>query len=159
MTIIAGCSIAGLIKYMNYTERVRILEDYIVQLEKLRIEIDYRNEHVPAICKRLSYYSFFGKVYEIYSSNRGISIYEAWERAAEANYAGTALKDEDVRLIMNSGCDLGKTGKTGQSKLIELSLINLREQLCEAREEKKTKGKMVLSLGVITGITIVILLI
>ena len=60
---------------------------------------------------------------------------------------------------MNSGCDLGKTGKTGQSKLIELSLINLREQLCEAREEKKTKGKMVLSLGVITGITIVILLI
>ena len=63
MTIIAGCSIAGLIKYMNYTERVRILEDYIVQLEKLRIEIDYRNEHVPAICKRLSYYSFFGKVY------------------------------------------------------------------------------------------------
>lgn len=159
LTIVAGSSLAGFIKYLNYIERVTLLEEYIVQLEKLRVEINYRNEHIPAICNRLSYYSFFGKVHEIYFHNRGISIYEAWQRAAEAIYTGTALKDEDIRIIVNSGSDLGKTGKHGQIKLIELSLINLRNQLEDAREEKRTKGKMVLSLGVISGITIVILLI
>ena len=54
---------------------------------------------------------------------------------------------------------MGSCGIEGQEHIMELILQRLKSLYLEAENERKTKGKMYLSLGFTAGITIVILLI
>ena len=69
------------------------------------------------------------------------------------------LEQEDKDILKNLGKLLGKTDIEGQLSEIELTSSFLDSQIKKAEQERERNGKLYKTLGVITGIGIVIVLI
>ena len=82
---------------------------------------------------------------------------EAWNEAIEAS--NVMLEQEDKDILKNLGKLLGKTDIEGQLSEIELTSSFLDSQIKKAEQERERNGKLYKTLGVITGIGIVIVLI
>lgn len=175
---ITGCGICGILKAMRYKERTDILSDFIQAAEKMKIEMSYRRESLPELISRMADAArgtlpgrFFADISEIYGHRYGsgnktesgsfhaVSVNECWSRAADEIYVQKCLTKSDRDAIRKLGHELGNCGIDGQERIFDLALAELRTLLSAAEEEKKTKGKMYISLGFTAGITIVILLI
>ena len=66
---------------------------------------------------------------------------------------------EDVEILLSLGRVLGSSDRADQSKIFKLVLNQIGAQIEEAKMEKNQNEKLYRSLGVITGIGIIILLI
>ena len=82
---------------------------------------------------------------------------KAWNLAVAEN--SFSLSKEDIKIISNFGNLLGKTDLKGQITEIELANNFLDKQIKEAEEIRKKNDKLYKSLGIIIGITIVIVLV
>ena len=161
---IAGLGICGILKAARYKERTDILSDFIQTVEKMKMELEYRRESLPELIARLADENtlsgcFFSRTSEIYRNVNGHSLKECWDQAADDIYTQKCLAVNDIEAIKELGSELGSCGISGQEKVFDLSLMELRALLADAEEERKVKGKMYISLGFTAGITIVILLI
>ena len=169
--IIAGCGLYGILKAQKYGERVKLLEDFVTAAEIIKIELIYRREPLPDLLCRLSHNGkksgeFFAAVSSGYTesvlSPEALGTYsmeQCWKLGINKVYGSSSLTSEDREIIAELGRMLGTSGIEGQSSIIEGIILRLKNQLTEAENEKKTKGKMQISLGFAAGITIVILLI
>lgn len=163
--IICFSGLIGILKAYGYGERTRLLSEFMQASEKVRIEIEYRREPLPVIFERMSENMekkvsgfFFQRVLD-FREEKSLELHQCWEWAADEIYEKTALTSGDIMLIKELGNQLGRTGLSGQSKILELSLKQFEMQLAQAEEENRTKGKMYISLGFVAGILIVILII
>ena len=82
---------------------------------------------------------------------------EAWNEAIETSNVTIDREDKDI--LKNLGKLLGKTDIEGQLSEIELTSSFLDTQIKKAEQEREKNGKLYKTLGVITGIGIVIVLI
>jgi stage III sporulation protein AB len=82
----------------------------------------------------------------------------AWEKAIEENYQKLALNKEDKAILMNFGKMLGKSDLEGQINNIKLISSQLKLQELKAEEMRTKNEKMYRSLGVLSGMAIVIIL-
>ena len=81
----------------------------------------------------------------------------AWNLAVAENSFGFTF--EDIEIISKFGSLLGKTDLSGQKSEIDLANEFLNKQIQEAEELRKKNDRMYKSLGIIAGITIVIIFI
>ena len=163
LMIIISSGMCGMLSALKYSDRCRILTDIITALEMFRIEIEYRRDSIPLICKRMANEQnkasgFFNNIASLYELGTQSSIGECWKRAAVNTYSQSALKTADIHIISEIGTELGGSGVSGQNRIIELYLIKLRKQLEESENERNSKGKMCISLGFAIGIAIVIII-
>ncbi len=86
-----------------------------------------------------------------------LSAEDAWKYAIDNS--NTSLKKDDLMALSNLGKLLGKTNVEGQISEIELLEKSIDEQIILAEEEKRKNEKLYRSLGIIIGLTIVIILI
>ncbi len=164
VVIILGCGTCGILKAWKYRERTEIIADFMQATERLRIEMNYRREDLPALFLRVSSTEklsgrFFAKVSELYRQESFLSLPVCWQQAVDEVYRHHNLLAQDYIVIKELGEQLGSCGIEGQEHIMELILQRLKSLYLEAENERKTKGKMYLSLGFTAGITIVILLI
>ena len=82
---------------------------------------------------------------------------EAWENALEE--VSNNLSKEDITVLKNLGKLLGETDVEGQINQIEVVNQFLNSQLENANEERRKNEKMYRTLGIVTGLTIAIILI
>ena len=80
----------------------------------------------------------------------------AWEQALQET--NTNLKTEDKQVLKNLSKLLGQTDIEGQTSQIEITQAFLETQIQEAEEEKQKNEKLYSRLGIIIGLTIVIIL-
>lgn len=85
------------------------------------------------------------------------SAKEAWEYSIDISQ--NSLNNEDINIIKDFGKTLGQTDLNGQLSKTKLILEFLDKQIEEAKEEERKNKKLYRSLGVLTGIGLVIILI
>lgn len=82
---------------------------------------------------------------------------EAWVQALQETKCN--LNQEDISVMQNLGRLLGQTDLDGQISEIEVVNDFLTAQLENASEERRKNEKMYRTLGLVTGLTIAIILI
>lgn len=82
---------------------------------------------------------------------------EAWDFSIKNST--TNLNTEDIECLKGFGKMLGKTDKEGQIRMINLTKEFIEIQIEKAKTEEEKNAKMYKTLGVIIGLTFVIILI
>lgn len=85
------------------------------------------------------------------------SAKEAWEYSIDISQ--TALNEDDLNIIKDFGKTLGQTDLQGQLSKTKLTLQFLEKQIEESQFEENKNKKLYKTLGVLTGMGLVIILI
>ena len=150
----------GILYAQKYQKRVTELKDFKTALNMLKTKIRYTYAPLNDIFSDISK-SVNSKVSSIFENaiihmDRK-SATDSWNMAI--NETETSLTKEDKEIICQFGKLLGKTDLDGQINEIDLSLNFLEAQIEKAEDEKQKNAKLYKSLGAITGIGIIIVLI
>lgn len=154
-----GCRICAV-----YHRRVRYLEEILYGLEMFRAEVNYGLTPLPQafqnIGKKLK--KPVGILFDDFSSfllqRKGQSALECWKSALKNRVTDLELKKEQLDLLERLGSAWGQGDKEGQARQISLMQELLRQALDGARSEWQKNDKLWKYLGLIGGITIVLLL-
>ena len=158
--IIIVCTALGIIKSKKYESREYILREAIMLFEGIKNEIMYvltpmpnaiesvRQNMVTPLKEVLGAVSFELLQYNV--SNEKI-INEIAKLSELTPY--------DVQTISNGIISLGKTDVEGQTGIINITSMTLKNQLQDSIEAKKKNSKLYKTVGLATGLMIAIVLI
>ena len=144
----------------RYTLRVKELKDFKNAFNIIESKIKFTYEPLPEIflqtSKLLS--ENISKIFIRSSQNmKELSAEEAWNKSIEKS--NTYLNKEDIENIKSFGKMLGKTDKEGQVSHLELTKTFIEIQIEKARREEEKNSKLYKTLGVVSGLGLVIILI
>lgn len=144
----------------KYILRVKELKDFKNALNIIESKIKFTYEPLPEIfvqtSKLLS--KNISAIFVQASNNmKSLNAEEAWNKSLEES--STNLYKEDIENIKNFGKMLGKTDKEGQISQLELTKTFIEMQIEKAKVEEEKNSKMYKTLGVIVGLSFVIILI
>ncbi len=97
------------------------------------------------------------KIFEKLAREKGTNIHKSWEKTiskAESN-----LDNEDKKILIDMGKILGATDIDGQVSNIRITSSFIDKQIEKAEKEKEKNVKMFRTLGIVSGLTIIIILI
>lgn len=86
------------------------------------------------------------------------TVKKAWEESLQEIWKITALKKSEYEILIQFGETLGKHDRVTEQKQIILTLTHLEREESEARDRQQKYEKMMKSLGFLSGLLIVILL-
>ncbi|SDL62474.1 stage III sporulation protein SpoIIIAB [Sediminibacillus halophilus] len=86
-------------------------------------------------------------------------LYQIWKYNLDRFWPHAALKDSEKEVLKQFGRTLGQHDFSQQQKHIQLALTHLDRELEEAQNQQLKYSKMVKSLGFLTGLLVVLLLI
>lgn len=86
------------------------------------------------------------------------TVKEAWDQSLKEVWSSLALKQGEFEILSQFGEMLGKSDKYHQQKQILLTLSHLEREENEAIDLQGKYGKMMKSIGFLTGLLIIILL-
>ncbi|OIJ20298.1 stage III sporulation protein SpoAB [Anaerobacillus alkalidiazotrophicus] len=145
------------------SDRPRQLRQLKVALQSLESEIMYgltplseASKHIAKqMPKPISY--FFQSFAE--RLNKGeVSVHKAWEESLNDTWHMTALCKGELEVMSQFGATLGQHDREHQQKQIRLTLSHLEREEGDAIEAQNRYEKMLKSLGFLTGLLIVILM-
>ena len=157
--IIGASSVIGLMLAKKYSNRELELKEMKNALNMFENKIKFTYEDIPTVFNDISIkiQGNIGKIFKTASDKmKETSAGNAWDYALENTY--TSLIKEDIDIIKGLGRMLGKTDLNGQ--ISEIKLVNdfIDTQIEDAKQEKDKNSKMYRTLGIVVGITIVIIL-
>lgn len=164
IVIIGSGAGAGYLMARPFENRIVHLQDLVTSLQILEAEMKYRKDPLPILLKRIGGLNigragtFFLQVCVGLSGDYTYDFYGSWVWAIEEIYGESSLTEKDRELLSEVGIELGKTDISSQQSIFIRVFSRLEQQIAEAEEERKTKGKMYKALGVAIGILIVIVL-
>ena len=89
--------------------------------------------------------------------NKNINLHKSW--LDTINSKETNLNDEDKKILIDMGKILGSTDVDGQVSNIKITSSFIDRQIEKAEQEKEKNVKMFRTLGIVSGLTIIIILI
>ena len=143
----------------KYSLRLKELKDFKNALNIIESKIKFTYEPLPDIFIQTSKMvsNNISKIFVQASENmKKENAEEAWNKSIET---ATNLNTEDIENIKSFGKMLGKTDKEGQLSRIELTKTFIEMQIEKAKIEEQRNAKIYKTLGVITGLAFVIILI
>ena len=153
-------ALTGTIISKSYGYRVKNLREIKNILNILKTKIKFTYEPLKDIFEEFekgSNTNINKLFYDINSNMKTMNIEEAWTNSIEN--ANLNLNKEDKEILKNLGKMLGKTDTEGQISEIDITSTFIDTQIQKAEEEKKKNEKLYKSLGIITGLVCVIILI
>lgn len=153
-------TLIGMMLSKKYVNRVKELREFKNALNMFGTKIKFTYEPIPSIFLEISekITGNIGKIFQTaaeYMTETTADI--AWKKALDTAY--TNMKTTDIDTIMGLGRLLGTTDVEGQLSEIKLVDEFLNKQLEDAEFEKRKNEKMYRTLGIVSGLTITILLI
>lgn len=149
----------GILISKQYSNRVNELNEFKIALNILKTKIRYTNEPLYNIFKEISG-SLKGNVSNLFKNTcknmQNDLASNAWEKAIENE--PLSIKKDDRQALKTMGKMLGKTDLEGQIGEIELTESFLETQIVDAQNEKIKNEKLYKTLGMITGLGIIIIL-
>lgn len=158
--IFISTSLVGILISNKYKNRVIELKEMKNALNIFETKIKFTYEPIPEIFGEISnnlkenIASIFR---EASKKMEKVSAKIAWEEALKES--NTSLQEEDIAIIKGLGKLLGKTDIDGQVSEIELTSTFLDTQIEKAEKESTKNQKLYKTLGMVTGMAIVIILI
>lgn len=96
-------------------------------------------------------------IFQALAMKENINIHKKWENAIsniESN-----LNSEDKNILIDMGKILGTTDVDGQVSNIKITSSFINRQIEKAEQEKEKNAKIFRTLGIVSGLTIIIILI
>lgn len=165
LLIVSGCTLVGNIYANSYGERVKLLSHLISTLQMLETEIVYGGTPLPLLLPRVAAKSkteisdILIDVSDILQQKDGDTFAEAWKRGVNLNSKKSAFHRDDLDLLIILGNNLGTSDRENQVKHIRLSMEDIRRNFEVAVAQQKKNAGLYKHLGLLAGITIVIILI
>lgn len=163
--IFLSCAILGQLYGGKYSTRLQNLI-YLEQCIKiLETEIVFGATPMPdalhnVFKKGNSKVSFvFEAIKEDLIVNKPNNLISSFISVENMLYSKLSLKKEDVEMFLSLGRVLGTSDRNDQQKNFQLTLNQINSLIYEAKDEKYKNEKLYKSLGVISGIGLIILLI
>ena len=158
--IFLTCSVIGILISKKYSNRVQELKEFKSALIILKTKIRYTYDPIPEIffdiAKNLN--SNISNVFSIAANKMDIlAAGDAWNLAIKFEMLN--INDEDRMVLRNLSKLLGKTDLEGQINQIDITENYLEEQIKKAETQREKSEKMYRTLGMIIGLTIVIVLV
>lgn len=150
----------GFLKSNEYENRVKELKRFLIALNMFKAKIEFTYEPIKEIFESISKTVYEGNknIFGLSAKNLNYrDVYLVWQENTEI--LRDTLEKEDIEIIKTFGKLLGKTDKNGQISEMLLSKELIERQVEKAEEEKNKNVKLYRSLGVITGLTIIIVFI
>lgn len=147
----------------KYRDRPRQLRQLKVALSSLEAEIVYGMTPLEQVSRRLAQQlpTPLALIFQHFASllsDGELDAQEAWERSIELVWPKTALRSGEKEVLRQFGQTLGKHDVDQQQKQIKLALAHLERERNEADEAQKKNEKMVKSLGILTGLLVILIL-
>lgn len=161
--LVCATSLIGFSLAADCSRRPRILREFQALMQMFENEISYLSNLLADAFIRIYKTSnteaaVLFKDAAVNLEVSGTTADSAWEKAVEENYLKLALNKEDRSILLNFGKMLGKSDLEGQINNIKLISSQLKLQELKAEEMKAKNEKMYRSLGVLSGLAIVIIL-
>lgn len=158
--IFLTCSVIGILISKKYSNRVQELKEFKSALNIFKTKIRYTYDPIPEIffdiAKNLN--SNISNVFSIAANKMDIlAAGDAWNLAIKFEMLN--INDEDRMVLRNLSKLLGKTDLEGQINQIDITENYLEEQIKKAETQREKSEKMYRTLGMIIGLTIVIVLV
>ena len=158
--IFLTCSVIGILISKKYSNRVQELKEFKSALNIFKTKIRYTYDPIPEIffdiAKNLN--SNISNVFSIAANKMDIlAAGDAWNLAIKFEMLN--INDEDRMVLRNLSKLLGKTDLEGQINQIDITENYLEEQIKKAETQREKNEKMYRTLGMIIGLTIVIVLV
>lgn len=161
--IILATTWSGFEAAKKLTERPRQLRQLKVALQSLEAEIMYGHTplseaslHVSEQIKKPLAWFFERFAKRLYQGETSVS--NAWSESLDEIWGMTAFGQGEYEVLRQFGETLGQHDREHQQKHIRLALTHLEREENDAREKQERYEKMVKSLGFLSGLLIVILL-
>ncbi|WP_428909084.1 stage III sporulation protein SpoIIIAB [Niallia sp. Krafla_26] len=145
------------------SERPRQLRTLKTALQSLEAEIMYGHTPLHEASRRLSqqlsppisdFFTSFGDKL----TQTETTVRDAWEESLKDIWGKTALKKGEFEIMKQFGETLGRHDRVSQQKQILLTLTHLEREETEARDKQVKYEKMVKSIGFLSGLLLIILL-
>lgn len=147
----------------HFHERPRQLRLLKSALQSLEAEIMYGHTPLHEASRRLSTQmtaplSHFFEIFAEKLTNTETTVRDAWEESLKEIWKYTSLKKGEFEIMKQFGETLGRHDRASQQKQIQLTLLHLEREESDALMRQSQYEKMVKSLGFLSGLLIVILL-
>lgn len=158
--IFSSSTYIGILISKQYSNRVTELKELKTSLNVLKTKIRFTSEPLQDIFQEISI-NTKGNISNLFKriSNdlKSASARTAWEEAIDKE--NLSIKKEDRQALKTLGKLLGRTDLEGQISEIELTESFLETQIMEAQNEKDKNEKLYKTLGMISGVGIIVILI
>ena len=156
--VFLACGGTGAVLARAFSARVKELELCLQMIAALRAQLQFSRppleRMLAEVCAGHSYPAFLPGC--LARMREGTAFPTAWREALQS--AGT-LKEEDLRPLRALGELLGAGDAAGQCESLLLQESLLQAQLDQARARKDSRGKACFTLGILAGLTVMILFI
>lgn len=153
-SFIAQCILGG------YKKRRKSLQSLLLFLDLLRTQMSYSGSVLSEAIEQIlpsverPVYSFLEEVLEHLPESAPV----AWSRAVDTYAPLLALTEGDITDLKAFGAGLGNSDLKNQLKAIEALSLKLDHSLREVSALEEKNGKLIRTLGAVSGVLIVILL-
>ncbi len=161
--ILAGCSGLGIWYSMQMQRRIQHIKEMIRILDLVSSEIDYGHSTLPECCERIyertgePYKSAFQSIYDHLQDDKGGDFCKVSETVLQEALTGSPLKEERD-IFIKCFSDVGYADGWLQLQTIERGKKELLGILDTEEEEIKKRSKLAISLGTMSGILLVLIL-
>lgn len=162
IVFVASTLVGYFLSYSKY-QRVKELRSFIQVLNMLETEIKFSLGTLPEAFMKISgaVQEKTGLVLNIAAEKmlkNKINAMSSWKEALDEQRGIFSLNTEDFSILKSMGCSLGEADVDNQIKNIRLVAEGLKSQEIKAEEERAKNGKLLKSMGVLTGLTLIIIL-
>lgn len=164
--ILVGCSyLIGEFIYKAFAKRHKQLHDLIRILEIIRMDLSFGLYTLEEIFQRVgarqefSFSSFFKKMEHDLIKDEGKMLEEILEDNISILTSESYLQSKEVEEFKKLILTLGRSDVESQSRMIDLSIENLKSMTSQTQEDINKKGMVYRKLATIIGLAIGIILI
>lgn len=161
--IIAATTWTGIEASRHLSERPKQLRQLKTALQSLEAEIMYGHTPLHEAARKLASQltkpiSWIFEGFATRLTEKETTVKEAWEESLGENWRLTAFKQGEYEILRQFGETLGRHDKYSQQKQIILAITHLEREEADARDKQQKYEKMVKSLGFLSGLLLIILL-
>ena len=161
--ILMGTTVLGIMFAKIKIDRVKQIRALISALNMLEIEIEFALNILPDTFLKISKTidEKIGQLFAVTAKQimeSRLNACEAWHTTLEKLFSTLCLDKEDKEILLALGSSLGEVDTENQIKSIRLIIEQLKRQELKAEEDKAKSEKLFKSLGVLSGLTIVMVL-
>ncbi|EIJ78825.1 stage III sporulation protein SpoAB [Bacillus methanolicus PB1] len=163
LLIIVATTWTGFEASRHLSERPRQLRQLKSALQSLEAEIMFGHTPLHEAARRLAQQlskpvSWLFESFANRLTNSETTVKEAWEESMAEIWKFTAFKQGEFEIMKQFGETLGRHDRVSQQKQIQLALSHLEREEGDARDKQAKYEKMVKSLGFLSGLLLIILL-
>ncbi|OOB77663.1 MAG: hypothetical protein BEN19_01565 [Epulopiscium sp. Nuni2H_MBin003] len=163
--ILSSCTLAGFL-YDNYeNKRILQLEELIKGLEILKSEIDYKLTPLIYALEEVADITGFGvdKLFNIFAYKLAqkdeVNTMKMWKQSIVEVSGSLHLKEDDYKILESFGSVAGHIDRELQKNNIDWVISKLRRKADEATIRYEKQSKLYKGIGILVGLSIVIVLI